>query len=56
MGSQRVGHGWTTEVNWTEVNGKLAKKLSIYFQNNMFIHKSFILFVHLIEKISYKLL
>ena len=23
MGSQSVGHNWATELNWTELNGKL---------------------------------
>ena len=25
MGSQRVGHNWATELNWTEQNGKYSK-------------------------------
>ena len=28
MGSQRVGHDWATELNWTEVYRKLSEKYS----------------------------
>ena len=42
MGSQRVGHDWATELNWTErLSYKLNKsdkdKYSIYIYNNLFI-------------------
>ena len=38
MGSQRVGHNWMTELNWTELNKKLgsiiitAEQVAIYSQ------------------------
>ena len=28
MGSQRVGHGWATELNWTDLKGKILKIIS----------------------------
>ena len=41
MGSQRVGHDWATELNWTErfilnVFSKLLKKLFIWLKDNCF--------------------
>ena len=30
MGSQRVGHDWVTELNWTELNELLAHNLTIF--------------------------
>ena len=33
MGSQRVGHDWATELNWTEMNVNLIVK---YFELNTF--------------------
>ena len=35
MGSQRVGHNWTTELNWTELN------IPLYVYHNFFI-RSFV--------------
>ena len=33
MGSQRVGHDWATELNWTEYS-------TVYMYHNFFIHSS----------------
>ena len=41
MGSQRVGHNWATELNWTEYCGKLYQKMerSLESQSLEQLHK-----------------
>ena len=38
MGSQRVGHDWTTELNWTELNVDLCISFSFLYE---YIFKNF---------------
>ena len=34
MGSQRVGHDWATELNWTEKSSRLQKRAQFYEKQN----------------------
>ena len=45
MGSQRVGHDWATEMNWTELNWTLSHKASWVYQMRVWCSNWDVLFV-----------
>ena len=44
MGSQRVGHGWATELNWTELNWVYSEEAEFMPDKAFFLSFSFFFF------------